>query len=237
MKIVITLSRAILIAPVFIGAGAYAADSYATQANIKQCELTMEVAMMVGDMPDAAHLQAAKNHLAELDAVLAKAKQQHSELSGAIDTYLTDEKTSLVKEMFVTGYDTSSHLAFVIAQRNVTAELGRFSKTEHASKSTTMAFEVCDLVANYLLVTTSPLGPDNVANFNNEETDFPARLAKVDADFDALAAHGDVDIDVLRKTRMQWNFIRTPLMQFNKLSAPFLVHRTGKTVISNLLGM
>ena len=79
-------------------------------------------------------------------------------------------------------------MGYVIAQRNVTEALGNFSGSEDPSKQTSMAIDVCDVVANYLLVTTSPLGPDNVADINNDECDFPTRLARIDSDFEALSA-------------------------------------------------
>lgn len=237
MNNMIPIRLVILTLSIFFGAGASAGDSFATQAKLKQCELTMEVAMMVGDMPDKIHVQNARTHLNELDGILTKAFRQHPDLSSEIGSSFSDEQQILVSEMFLSGYDTSSHLAFVIAQRNVTAALGKVTGNEVSAKQTLMAFDVCDVVANYLLITTSPLGPDNVANFNNDESDFPTRLARIDSDFESLSAGGKVNAEVLGKTKAHWNFIRAPLLNFNRTSTPYIVYRTGQTVVSNLLSM
>lgn len=232
-----TIRKTTLLFLLALGSEAHANDSFATQAKLKQCELTMEVAMMVGDKSDEVHLRDARMHLHALDDLLEKANQQHPELSAAIAEDFSDEKKNLEEELFVNGYSASSHLSFVISQRNVTAALATFSGREGASSPVLLAFSVCDVVANYLLITTSPLGPDNVANFNNDESDFPKQLERIDVAFEALSAEQKFNMETLRNTKSQWRFIRAPLMNFNRISTPFIVHRSGKTVINNLLGM
>jgi hypothetical protein len=83
---------ALLLASTLASVDATADEAFASHATIKQCELGMEVAMMIGDTTNAVHVHDARTHLQEPEVLIGKAESQYSNLGELIDADFGDEK-------------------------------------------------------------------------------------------------------------------------------------------------
>lgn len=203
------------------------------QALIEQCSLTAEVAMAISDDADPVHATRARNHLTSLESFVPIIARRYPGVEADLNESLREQVSSLKDHLLRRGYDTAEHLRFAMAQRTSMSHFMDLVSKEGISNQERMAIEICNVVGNYLLIATSPLGPDNVSAFNNDESDFERRVSSIDAAFDEMSM-----VSPLAKTlRPKWNFIRPALLDRNHISAPFVVYRSGMAMVNGISGI
>lgn len=227
VKIIIALYLA------FFSMTCFAADLL-VDTFLAQQELSSQVAMYVNDATNKNYVQSARASKLKLDELVASVAKENASIAAALLQAWTLEETALDEGLLKNGYDARSHMEYTTRQRELShilkAAIGR------RKESTLSAIEIADVVAQYLLITTSPTGTFDVS-FTDSGTDFSAQVARINILMAALVKPGKDSIKdtKLKSIQTKWAFLRTALLKADRQSAPFIVNYTGSSLVNALL--
>ena len=124
---------------------------------------------------------------------------------------------------------------FMMNQRSFHEALLAANSRKGAADDTELKLSVCDVIKNYLLITTSPMGTYNSSYNDNSETDFQKGVSTIDDAFSRkISTATGSDLARLKSAQTHWNFIRGAILDIGKRSLPTIVHRNGIFIIDTL---
>ncbi len=203
-------------------------------------QLGSELSMMVADIEVQTHATTAetlmKGLAPDIEALAAGMKAKDTAASDELRQFWRNLKQAVAGNTFGESLlpqtlDIAIYSAAFSAHSGLRQLLGQGLPAASTLPTKQAVFMLRKVTANYLLLTTNPVGGELVsASTGTDDSDLVKQAAMIDALFVQLGEHYGKDPatgDPLKRAESMWRFMRPSVLNIGRQSTPLIAYRYG----------